>query len=237
MDKFTTKKTITLGTAIKPPTIPGRNIAHIWNGDSGSALFVKHSDGSFTQLALVSWSSSSPSHEGYDVQTNVYYYRNWINEQIGLMDSVYLQKSRALQNSWLDLTFRDMRHYLFRQTNLYSFSGSFVVEADVTLQNLPINHFVLIYDGDDIKSDKMIAMLTRSESKSGVVSSSSRGLTVALMTNDRGNLNGVVNIRYRAILPPDSPEAWTLECPNQFWACRDDRYCIRFEQFFTTTCL
>ena len=209
-------------------SLSGGRYAHIWSGDSGSALFSKSEDGTFTQLALVSWSSSLEQIDAPDVHTNVFYYRDWIRENMDLLESTYLQKSRAFYGTYQELEFTDFRHFLFRRTNLYSLSSNLVIEADVTLIDISINHFVMIYDGEDIEEDKMIAMLTRNEELTNIISSSNEGLTIVMQTNDRGDLGGSVKVRYRANLPPSggSP-AYNLKCPNGFWPCVDDHYCIR----------
>ncbi|KAL5266802.1 hypothetical protein ACHWQZ_G004002 [Mnemiopsis leidyi] len=209
-------------------SLTGERYAHIWSGDSGSALFSKNSDGTFTQLALVSWSSSLEQISAPDVHTNVFYYREWIRENMDLLESTYLQKSRAFYDTYQDLEFNDLRHYLYRRTNLYSLSSYLVIEADVTLIDIAINHFVMIYDGADIEEDKMIAMLTRNEELRNIISSSNEGLTIVVQTNDRGALGGRVQVRYRANLPPSGESSpVSLRCPNGFWPCVDKFYCIR----------
>ena len=203
------------------------NYAHIWSGDSGSALFTKNSDGSFTQLALVSWSSSLEQRYAPDIHTNVFHYREWIREHMNMLDSTYLQRSRAFYNTYQELEFSNLRHFLYRRTNLYSSSSYLRIQAEVSLRNLANNHFVLIYDGADIEKDRMIAMLTRSEEITEIYSTTTDGLTVVVQTNDRGSVRGSVTVRYKAILPPSSTGSSSLRCPNGFWACIDRYHCIR----------
>jgi hypothetical protein len=200
--------------------------AHIWSGDSGSALFAKNSDGSFTQLALVSWSSSIEQKYAPDIHTNVYYYREWIKENMNMLESTYLQRSRAFYNTYQELEFSNLRHYLYRRTNLYSSSSNLRIQAEVYLDNLAFNHFVLIYDGADLEKDRMIAMLTRNEQMTEIISTNTDGLTVVVQTNDRGSLSGSVTVRYKAVLP--RPVIFkTLRCPTGFWPCIDRYFCIR----------
>ena len=210
------------------PLEGGSEYVHIWSGDSGSALFVKNNDGSFTQLALVSWSSSLEQILSPDIHTNVFYYREWIKEHMNMLYSTYLGRSRAFRDSYQDLEISDLRHYLYRRTNFYSWYSAERIQADVVLDDIAINHFVLVYDGADLEEDKMIAMLTRNEELREITSSSNQGLTVVMQTNDRGDLSGRVKIRYRAIYPDsDTTYSTTLKCPNGFWPCVDRLYCIR----------
>lgn len=55
---------------------------HAWLGDSGGPVVVKNSQGEIIQVALVSWGSASPDENAYDVNTNVFFYKDWIESGI-----------------------------------------------------------------------------------------------------------------------------------------------------------
>ena len=205
----------------------GSEISHLWVGDSGSALFVRNDDDTFTQLALVSWSSDQEQIFAPDVHTNVFYYREWIRDQMSMVDSTYVQKIKATYNTYQEVEFTNMRYYLYRSANLHTLDVKHRVQADVFLINFALNHFVMIYDGADVEEDKMMVMLMGSEELTGILSSSMEGLTVVIQTNDQGDLSGSVRIRYRATSSGAATSPRSLRCPTGFWPCVDELHCIR----------
>jgi len=59
---------------------------HAWAGDSGGPLFAKDGSGKFVLVALTSWGVDKPDADSYDVNTDVHFYKDWIegNTEIDL---------------------------------------------------------------------------------------------------------------------------------------------------------
>lgn len=56
---------------------------------SGGPLFTKNYDGEWVQLGLVSWGPvlGEESENSFDVNTNIYYFKDWIEENMRLLVS------------------------------------------------------------------------------------------------------------------------------------------------------
>lgn len=64
-----------------------------WQGDSGGPLFAKDAGGQFVLVALTSWGVNKPDTDSYDVNTDVHFYKDWIEENT----------EKALDSMWIEL--------------------------------------------------------------------------------------------------------------------------------------
>ena len=199
--------------------------AHIWSGDSGSPLFVMNTEGNFTQLAIVSWSSVDDEVFSYDVHTNVLYYKKWIEEEMSQLEYRFRSQVLYKYGSGYSHSITQISPFLYSWTHVSSSHNDSLVEATVILDGFDSNHFVMVYDGKDIQSDKMIAMVSGSE-RGVFVSSSQEGLTIVLQTNNVASTGSSFDFSCKLANKLDVQPTPGLQCPSGYWGCEDGLYCI-----------
>lgn len=194
---------------------------HSGAGDSGGPLFTKKDD-KWTQLALVSWGPATMTETTYDVNSNVSYYKSWINanKDIALTDYV---ASLTATGEIQSVTFSSLRNYLYKTILVAPTDTAKYTKITIKSGTMKTNDFLMIYDGDSVLDAIMLAQLSGTLSEQSFTASTTNGLTVAIMTSKSDKSDGFT-FEYSQVT--DAGTLDTLTCASGFTACTDKLYCV-----------
>jgi len=206
---------------------------HASNGDSGGPLFTKSSSGDWVQLGLVSWgpTNEQKADRTWDVNSDVSFYKIWINDHIALSLSDYVTELYA-ENEEKSISFTNLRNFLYKTITIRPENST--KYTTITFKSGKLvsvtGDQVTVYNGDSVTKDKQLVQLAGTIAEQTVTATTNKGLTVVIMTGENpGEKSEGFTLGYRETDTPGGTTA--LHCADGYAACSDKYYCLRSTLF------
>lgn len=202
---------------------PDIEIKHSGAGDSGGPLFTMV-NGTWTQLALVSWGASPGEFTNvtYDVNTNVSYYKSWIETNMNIALTDYISELYAT-DSTQTVTYSNLRNLLYKSITIKPNNSTKYTKITVKNGTLLEYDFVQIYDGNSVR-DEMLVEFTNGtlEGELSFTASTTNGLTLAITTGQYNQSEGFT-LEFSQV--SEAGHSMNLICSEGYAPCNDNYYC------------
>eukprot|EP00116_Pleurobrachia_bachei_P002349 sb/3462611/ len=203
-------------------------IKKTWSGDSGGPLFLDDNNGTTKVLALVSWGTSDSSDTYYfDVNADVYLYRDWISSKIE--DPNIILREEVSYYTEYNVT---MEKYMNSFMYFYPANTSHHLRVMIIASNLASYDQVVIYDSRNGSlvdgQSKILAGIGREHNGefNSVWTSRGNGAIVRVEGTDKSNYDSGVTIRVKAFDDDVYYNSTVSLCSEDFFTCSDMSYCI-----------
>ncbi|XP_063685760.1 trypsin-1-like isoform X2 [Bolinopsis microptera] len=196
-------------------------------GDSGGPLITKVKD-KWVQLGIVSWGAEDPDESSFDVNTDVSYFKSWIQSVLNKVNTKQGQKYISEDES-KNLLLTNLPNYTFKRITFYPKDRySKYTRIRIKDSYLNANSFITIYDGSPLDYNQMLAQWTGNISLETVVGFENQELTVIIMTGKESRDNHI-NLTFNQVRNPGT--RYKLRCSLGYSRCLDNFYCIQNKSF------
>lgn len=197
-----------------------------WAGDSGGPLFVGITGAANKVLGLVSWGTDDSSDNYYyDVNADVYFYRDWILEQMGRSKNI-----REEIETSADYIFT-IEKYMNAFVYVYPADSSKYLKISINSSGLNSYDQVIVYDSMEgivvANGSHLIAGIGQEHNGevNSVWTAQGHGAVIRVEGTSLSSGFGTVNITVQAYNDQDSNN--TVEfCADGFFTCTDLSYCV-----------
>ncbi|KAL5253950.1 hypothetical protein ACHWQZ_G013647 [Mnemiopsis leidyi] len=207
-------------------TQPQKNRAD--TGDSGGPLFTKKND-KWVQIALVSWgpTAADMTDTSYDVNADVLYYKDWITTH---KDSAFTEYVTTLSatSSTKAVVLENLRNYLYKTIKITPATAGKYTKITIKSGTMKPYDYLMIYNGDNPLTNTMLAQLTGTLEEQSYTSTTTKGLTLAIMTGKEGKSDGFT-FEYSEVSEVGTKT--DLTCTSGYTACKDNFFCLNNQLF------
>merc|ERR1719232_1005042 len=195
-------------------------------GDSGGPLFTKK-NGQWVQLGLVSWGPNEITSTSYDVNTDVLYFKDWIVAQKNSAFTDYVTSLTATDTKQT-IVLQKLRNYLYKTITIAPSTSTKYTKITIKSGTLKPFDFLIVYNGDDPLTNTMLAKLSGTLKEESFTATTTKGLTVAILTGKEGQSDGFT-FQYSQVSYAGTNT--DLVCASGYTACTDKYYCLNNQLF------
>ncbi|KAL5253952.1 hypothetical protein ACHWQZ_G013647 [Mnemiopsis leidyi] len=194
----------------------------------GGPLFTKKND-KWVQIALVSWgpTAADMTDTSYDVNADVLYYKDWITTH---KDSAFTEYVTTLSatSSTKAVVLENLRNYLYKTIKITPATAGKYTKITIKSGTMKPYDYLMIYNGDNPLTNTMLAQLTGTLEEQSYTSTTTKGLTLAIMTGKEGKSDGFT-FEYSEVSEVGTKT--DLTCTSGYTACKDNFFCLNNQLF------